>query len=168
MLFPGFAALLRALLLFAVALAPLTACRKSDNPLDPPKPRPGFFGRSSAKGVRLEVALESDVVRASTRSLGVTVALVNDSSRQISLSSDGGRRIEVVLRDAADGRVLGRAADARALNPKETSAIVNPDERLSFSEKLAVSGLTAGRACVVEATVVGRDTLRATREITPR
>ena len=148
-------------------MAPLTACRK-DDPLNPPKPRTGFFGRSSAKGVRLEVTLESDAVRASARSLEVTVALVNDSSREISLSADGGRRIEVVLRDAADGRVLGRAADTRALNPKESSAIVNPGERLSFTEKLAVSGLSAGRACVVEATVVGRETLRAKREITPR
>lgn len=152
------------LLLLAAALA-VTGCAKVQE-LDATSRNTGrsFFGigpKAKQTGVTIAVDYAPKPVRAgNAKSMTVTVGIVNDSGRQITLSNETGQRIEILLREPT-GRVLTRWSESRSFDTKLTSSLINPGERISFVEKVSTRELRSGANYVLEAFVPGTANLKA-------
>ncbi len=94
------------------------------------------------------------------RSITVAVAVNNSSKRQQTLENNG-QRIEILLREPG-GKVLTRWSESRSFDAKLTSSIVNPGEKIEFTEKISTRDLRPGGSYELVAYVPGaEDRLKA-------
>jgi hypothetical protein len=102
------------------------------------------------RGLALDLQLTPQTVKLSeVRQLGVKVTLANLSKRPIALDFPTNQRIEIYLRDSG-GEVLAKWSDNHAIVEKPVTILINPQERVEYSETIATRELTPNKVFSAE------------------
>ena len=102
------------------------------------------------RGLALDLLLTPQTVKLSEiRQLGVKVTLANLSKRPIPLDFPTNQRIEIYLRDSG-GQILAKWSDNHAIVDKPVTILINPQERVEYSETIATRELTPNKVFSAE------------------
>ena len=102
------------------------------------------------RGLLLQVQLPQEPVKLSeVRQLEVAVSLINAGKNGIDLSFPTEQRIEIYLRNASD-KILTVWSENRAFAETGDTILINPQERLEYSETIATRDLTPNKVYIVE------------------
>src|ERR1700757_944769 len=102
------------------------------------------------RGLALDLQLTPQTVKLSeVRQLGVKVTLANLSKRPIALDFPTNQRIEIYLMDSA-GSILTKWSDNHAIVEKPVTILINPQERVEYSETIATRELTPNKVFSAE------------------
>src|SRR5260370_40097569 len=93
------------------------------------------------RGLALDLQITPQTVKLSeVRQLSVKVTLANLSKRPVSLDFPTTQRIEIYLMDSA-GEILAKWSDNHAILEKPATILINPQERVEYSETIATRDL---------------------------
>jgi hypothetical protein len=102
------------------------------------------------RGLALDLQIAPQTVKLSeVRQLGVRVTLANLSKRPVSLDFPTNQRIEVHLRNSA-GDILTKWSDNHAITEKPATILINPQERIEYTETIATRDLTPNKVFIAE------------------
>jgi hypothetical protein len=102
------------------------------------------------RGLALDLQIAPQTVKLSeVRQLGVRVTLANLSRRPVSLDFPTNQRIEVYLRNSA-GDILTKWSDNHAITEKPATILINPQERIEYTETIATRDLTPNKVFIAE------------------
>ncbi len=102
------------------------------------------------RGLALDLQLTPQTVKLSeVRQLGVKVTLANLSKRPVALDFPTNQRIEIYLMDSA-GEILAKWSDNHAIAEKAATILINPQERVEYSETIATRELTPNKVFIAE------------------
>src|SRR6266478_1681010 len=102
------------------------------------------------RGFALDLQLTPQTVKLSeVRQLGVKVTLANLSKRPVALDFPTNQRIEIYLMDSA-GDILAKWSDNHAIAEKPAMILINPQERVEYSETIATRELTPNKVFIAE------------------
>jgi len=103
------------------------------------------------RGLALDLQITPQTVKLSeVRQLGVKVTLANLSKRPAPLDFPTNQRIEIYLMDSA-GNILAKWSDNHAIIEKPATILINPQERIEYSETIATRELTPNKVFIAEA-----------------
>jgi hypothetical protein len=83
------------------------------------------------------------------RQLGVKVTLANLSKRPVALDFPTNQRIEIYLMDSG-GDILAKWSDNHAITEKPVTIVINPQERIEYSETISTRELTPNKVFIAE------------------
>jgi Intracellular proteinase inhibitor len=102
------------------------------------------------RGLSLDLQIMPQTVKLSeVRQLGIKVTLANLSKRPVPLDFPTNQRIEIYLMNSA-GDILTRWSDNHAITEKPGTILVNPQERIEYSETISTRELTPNKVFVAE------------------
>ena len=102
------------------------------------------------RGLALDLQLTPQTVKLSeVRQLGVKVTLANLSKRPVALDFPTNQRIEIYLMDSGGG-ILAKWSDNHAVAEKPAAILINPQERVEYSETIATRELTPNKVFIAE------------------
>jgi Intracellular proteinase inhibitor len=102
------------------------------------------------RGLALDLQITPQTVKLSeVRQLGVKVTLANLSKRPVALDFPTNQRIEIYLTDSA-GSILAKWSDNHAIIEKPATILINPQERIEYSETIATRELTPNKVFIAE------------------
>jgi Intracellular proteinase inhibitor len=102
------------------------------------------------RGLALDLQINPQTVKLSElRQLGVKVTLANLSKRPIALDFPTNQRIEIYLMDSG-GDILAKWSDNHAITEKPATILINPQERVEYSETIATRELTPNKVFIAE------------------
>jgi len=102
------------------------------------------------RGLALDLQLTPQTVKLSeVRQLGVKVTLANLSKRPVALDFPANQRIEIYLMDSG-GEILAKWSDNHAILEKPATILINPQERVEYSETIATRELTPNKVFIAE------------------
>src|SRR5947207_14809521 len=103
------------------------------------------------RGLALDLQITPQTVKLSeVRQLGVKVTLANLSKRPAPLDFPTNQRIEIYLMDSA-GNILAKWSDNNAIAETPATILINPQERIEYSETIATRELTPNKVIIAEA-----------------
>src|SRR5207237_2670234 len=101
-------------------------------------------------GLALDLQIAPQTVKLSeVRQLEIKVTLTNLSKRPVSLDFPTNQRIEIYLRNSA-GDILTKWSDNHAITQKPGTILVNPQERIEYSETISTRELTPNKVFIAE------------------
>jgi hypothetical protein len=102
------------------------------------------------RGLALDLQITPQTVKLSeVRQLAVKVTLANLSKRPVPLDFPTNQRIEIYLKDSG-GDVLTKWSDNHAIAEKPVTVVVNPQERIEYSETISTRELTPNKVFIAE------------------
>src|SRR6266478_7154994 len=102
------------------------------------------------RGLALDLQITPQTVKLSeVRQLGVKVTLANLSKRPVALDFPNNQRIEIYLMDSA-GEILAKWSDNHAITEKPATILINPQERVEYTETIATRELTPNKVFIAE------------------
>jgi hypothetical protein len=102
------------------------------------------------RGLALDLQITPQTVKLSeVRQLGVKATLANLSKRPVGLDFPTNQRIEIYLKDSA-GVILAKWSDNHAITEKPGTILINPQERIEYSETIATRELTPNKVFIAE------------------
>ncbi len=102
------------------------------------------------RGLALDLQITPQTVKLSeVRQLGVKVTLSNLSKRPVALDFPTNQRIEIYLMDSA-GNLLTKWSDNHVITEKPATILINPQERIEYSETIATRELTPNKVFIAE------------------
>jgi len=102
------------------------------------------------RGLALDLQITPQTVKLSeVRQLGVKATLANLSKRPIPLDFPTNQRIEIYLMDSG-GDILAKWSDNHAISEKPGTILINPQERIEYSETIATRELTPNKVFIAE------------------
>ena len=102
------------------------------------------------RGLALDLQIVPQTVKLSeVRQLGVKVTLANLSKRPVALDFPTNQRIEIYLKDSG-GDILAKWSDNHAITEKPGTIVVNPQERIEYSETISTRELTPNKVFIAE------------------
>src|SRR6266705_3748745 len=102
------------------------------------------------RGLALDLQITPQTVKLSeVRQLGIKVTLANLSKRPVALDFPTNQRIEIYLRNSA-GDILVKWSDNHAITEKPGTILVNPQERIEYSETISTRELTPNKVFIAE------------------
>ena len=102
------------------------------------------------RGLALDLQISPQTVKLSeVRQLGVKATLANLSKRPVGLDFPTNQRIEIYLMDSA-GAILAKWSDNHAIAEKPGTILINPQERIEYSEMIATRELTPNKVFIAE------------------
>jgi hypothetical protein len=102
------------------------------------------------RGLALDLQITPQTVKLSeVRQLGVKATLANLSKRPVALDFPTNQRIEIYLMDSA-GHILAKWSDNHAITEKPGTILVNPQERIEYSETISTRELTPNKVFIAE------------------
>ena len=132
----------------------------------------GAIGKkANPQGLVAEMRFSPDPVKlGETRQIDVTLIVRNASKKRLaSLKFVTSQRLEILLRDLSNNKVLSQWSQDRTFDPNGGYLLVNPGERLEFNQSITTRELKAGHTYNLEAYLVGYDReLRVTRVVIPQ
>jgi hypothetical protein len=115
----------------------------------------------------MSMALDPATVKVGdTRSVKVTVTVVNMGEQPVQLEFPTTQRIEVLIKGDG-GKVLAKWSEDQKLDEEQGFMVVNPTEKLEYSATISTREMEAGRTYLVEAYFPNFDQLRSSRTIVP-
>jgi hypothetical protein len=101
-------------------------------------------------GLALDLQITPQTVKLSeVRQLGVKATLANLSKRPVALDFPTNQRIEIYLMDSS-GEMLAKWSDNHAITEKPGTILINPQERIEYSETIATRELTPNKVFIAE------------------
>ena len=102
------------------------------------------------RGLALDLQITPQTVKLSeVRQLGVKATLGNLSKRPVALDFPTNQRIEIYLKDST-GKILAKWSDNHAITEKPGTILINPQERIEYSETIATRELTPNKVFIAE------------------
>src|SRR5712671_7177007 len=102
------------------------------------------------RGLALDLQITPQTVKLSeVRQLSVKLTLANLSKRPVGLDFPTNQRIEIYLMDSA-GAILAKWSDNHAIAEKPGTILINPQERIEYSETIATRELTPNKVFIAE------------------
>jgi len=102
------------------------------------------------RGLALDLQISPQTVKLSeVRQLEVKATLANLSKRPVGLDFPTNQRIEIYLMDSA-GAILAKWSDNHAIAEKPGTILINPQERIEYSETIATRELTPNKVFIAE------------------
>src|SRR5207244_4506780 len=102
------------------------------------------------RGLALDLQIAPQTVKLSeVRQLEIKVTLTNLSKRPVPLDFPTNQRIEIYLRNSA-GDILTKWSDNHAIAEKPGTILVNPQERIEYSETISTRELTPNKVFIAE------------------
>ena len=136
-----------------------------------PEPEASYGGKkASAQGLAVEMKSAPDPLKlGETHQLNVTFILRNVTKKIVTLKFPTTQIIEILLREPNSGKVISQWSTEHTFTADARLLVINPGERLEYSETITTSELKAGSAYTLEAYIVGYEKdLRVTRAILPQ
>ncbi len=100
------------------------------------------------------------------RELDVIYTVRNNTGKIIRFDYGTTQRIDIMTRDAS-GNVIDRWSEDRAFTPQEGIVILNPKERIEYSEKIPTRDMKPDQTYNVGAEISGYPDYTATKTVTP-
>ena len=101
------------------------------------------------------------------RELDTTYTVRNNTKKIIRLDFNTTQRIDILTSDAS-GKVIEKWSEDRAFQLQEGIVIINPKERIEYSEKVATREMKPSETYTIKADVVGYPDYTATTTSRPR
>src|SRR5690242_10787400 len=102
------------------------------------------------RGLALDLQITPQTVKLSeVRQLAIKVTLANLSKRPVPLDFPTNQRIEIYLKDSG-GDILTKWSDNHAIAEKPVTVVVNPQERIEYSETISTRELTPNKVFIAE------------------
>lgn len=102
------------------------------------------------RGLALDLQITPQTVKLSeVRQLAVKITLANLSKRPVPLDFPTNQRIEIYLKDSG-GDVLAKWSDNHAITEKPVTIVINPQERIEYSETISTRELTPNKVFIAE------------------
>jgi hypothetical protein len=102
------------------------------------------------RGLAVDLQITPQTVKLSeVRQLGIKVTLANLSKRPVPLDFPTNQRIEIYLMNSA-GDILTKWSDNHAIAEKPGTILVNPQERIEYSETISTRELTPNKVFIAE------------------
>jgi hypothetical protein len=102
------------------------------------------------RGLALDLQITPQTVKLSeVRQLGVKATLANLAKRPVALDFPTNQRIEIYLKDST-GKILAKWSDNHAITEKPGTILINPQERIEYSETIATRELTPNKVFIAE------------------
>lgn len=126
-------------------------------------------GKTNARGLTVELKSSPDPLKlGEVRQIDVTFSLHNNTKKAAELKFPTSQTIEILLRDPATGKILSQWSTDQTFQPNARYLVVNPRERVEYSQPITTRELHPGKTYSLEAYFVGYDKdLRASRPIIP-
>ncbi len=115
----------------------------------------------------MSMTIEPSMVKLpGTRSVAVSVQVVNKGKQAMQLEFSSSQRIEVLLK-SEDGKVISRWSDDQKLDKEQGFLVINPEERLEYTANIATRDMVPGKGYIIEAFFPNFDQLRTSRSLFP-
>ncbi|PWU05728.1 MAG: hypothetical protein C5B47_08575 [Verrucomicrobia bacterium] len=100
------------------------------------------------------------------REITVTLALTNESKRQLRITFPTSQRMQLFLRDPT-GRILEKWPESHYFEPIEEVVAINPDETVQFSQRLPTRKMKGSETYTIEASLFNNSQYSRTISIKP-
>ncbi len=125
------------------------------------------LGRMRPEKTTQNIAVEpSEFSLAERRELDATYTVRNNTKKIIRLDFNTTQRIDMLTSDAS-GKVLEKWSEDRGFQFQEGIVIINPKERIEYSEKVATREMKPSETYTIKADVVGYPDYAATTDVKP-
>ena len=125
------------------------------------------LGRVRAEKTTQNLAVvPSEFSLAERRELDATYMVRNNTKKLIRLDFNTTQRIDILTNDAL-GKVIEKWSEDRGFQLQEGIVIINPKERIEYSEKVATREMKPSETYTIKADVVGYPDYAATTTVTP-
>jgi hypothetical protein len=125
------------------------------------------FGRLRAEKTTQNLAVDpSEFSLSERRELDTTYTVRNNTKKMIRLDFNTTQRIDILTSDAS-GKAIEKWSEDRAFQLQEGIVIINPKERIEYSEKVATREMKPSETYTIKADVVGYPDYTATTTVTP-
>ncbi len=125
------------------------------------------LGRLRAEKTTQNIAVDpSEFSLSERRELDTTYAVRNNTKKIMRLDFNTTQRIDILTSDAS-GKVIEKWSEDRAFQLQEGIVIINPKERIEYSEKVATREMKPSETYTIKADVVGYPDYTATTTVAP-
>jgi hypothetical protein len=125
------------------------------------------LGRLRAEKTTQSIAVEpSEFSLAERRELDATYEVRNNTKKLMRLDFNTSQRIDILTSDAS-GKVLEKWSEDRGFQFQQGIVIINPKERIEYSEKVATREMKPSETYTIKADVVGYPDYSASTDVTP-
>ena len=125
------------------------------------------FGRLRAGKTTQNIAVDpSEFSLSERRELDTTYTVRNNTKKIMRLDFNTTQRIDILTSDAS-GKVIEKWSEDRAFQLQEGIVIINPKERIEYSEKVATREMKPSETYTIKADVVGYPDYTATTSVAP-
>ncbi len=100
------------------------------------------------------------------REVEVTYSVSNNTKKIMRLDYPTAQRVEI-LTTGPNGEQIDRWSDDRAFEPQEGIVIINPGERIEYSEKIPTRDMKPGEVYTISGEVSANPGFEAGRQVTP-
>lgn len=102
------------------------------------------------RGLTVDLQITPQSIKLSeVRQLGIKLTLANISKRPVTLDFPTSQRIEIYLMNS-EGNILTKWSDNHAITEKPATILINPQERIEYSETIATRELTPNKVFIAE------------------
>jgi hypothetical protein len=112
------------------------------------------------------VAEPSEFSLAERRELDTTYTVRNNTKKLMRLDFNTSQRIDMLTSDSS-GKVVEKWSEDRAFHLQEGIVIINPKERIEYSEKVATREMKPSETYTIKADILGYPDYTATTTVTP-
>lgn len=125
------------------------------------------LGRLRAEKTTQNIAVDpSEFSLSERRELDTTYTVRNNTKKIMRLDFNTTQRIDILTSDAS-GKVIEKWSEDRAFQLQEGIVIINPKERIEYSEKVATREMKPSETYTIKADVVGYPDYTATTTVAP-
>jgi Intracellular proteinase inhibitor len=125
------------------------------------------LGRLRAEKTTQNIAVDpSEFSLSERRELDTTYTVRNNTKKIMRLDFNTTQRIDILTSDAS-GKVIEKWSEDRAFQLQEGIVIINPKERIEYSEKVATREMKPSETYTIKADVVGYPDYTATTSVAP-
>jgi hypothetical protein len=125
------------------------------------------FGRLRTEKTTQNIAVDpSEFSLSERRELDTTYTVRNNTKKIMRLDFNTTQRIDILTSDAS-GKVIEKWSEDRAFQLQEGIVIINPKERIEYSEKVATREMKPSETYTIKADVVGYPDYTATTSVAP-
>ena len=125
----------------------------------------GRAGKREAAPMKLTLS-PSSFSLAQTSEIDVTLKLSNARKHELELLYPDNQRLEILTKDSF-GNVVNRWSQDRAFEHTEGFVAVNPEEFISYTEKISTTGMKVGQTYTIEVSLANQQGFVATATVTP-
>lgn len=126
----------------------------------------GRAGKREAAPMKLTLS-PSSFSLAQTSELDVILKLTNARKHELEILYPNNQRLEILTKDSS-GNIVNRWSQDRAFEHTEGFVAVNPEEFISYTEKISTTGMKAGETYTIEVSIANQQGFVATTTVTPQ
>ncbi|MCE9586813.1 MAG: hypothetical protein K8R57_00670 [Verrucomicrobia bacterium] len=126
----------------------------------------GKAGKHEATPMILTLS-PSDISLSQTSELDVTLKLSNAQKQELEILYPDNQRLEILTKDSS-GNIVNRWSQDRAFEHTKGFVAVNPQEFITYTEKIATTGMKAGETYTIEVSLANQQGFVASTKVTPQ